>query len=613
MRQNVEKLAGFIDAVRYAPAEPKRRGRPRKGSEWVRASGKHTSDQLSLITLDWTAQAAMRKKPLKRYAAWLSLGNAVLGVDPRKGTRDTVDDALAVTVGMQIADLVTEAGIIEDLRPPRGKHRDKTPVTLTPATLAGVEYLLDQAPAPVLTEQPTNAPYVKQSPRSRTPVVPPGAAVSKALHALTGTEWSINQEVLKRARAFYRGKRETLKPAVRAAMHTAEKIKKSFFLDGHFDWRGRFYQDGVRGLQWTSAEDLPRAFMQFHDGYPLDEYTLPFLELHITSMWGAGVDKRTDAARVQWVRDNRADILACAAAGKLWLKASKKWRFLAAAYAYRDALDGKPVHLPCSFDVTCSGVGIYAMLVRDIELARLVGITRSAFDGAPDFYQHVADRCPPRVIRRKGRPEVAAPWTRSQAKAVIKKAMYGAGEVPGKEPRPHPVRAAMWQAMGTDARALFDWLRTAAAARDVLTWTLPDGFTVSQDYRVVNAETLEAYSGTRRIQLQRNTVSHEPDRLKSEMGIAANFIQSYDGAYLREVVRIGSTLGIPAWGVAHDCFSVHPAFGAQLIAPMGAIQQAVLAVFGPDRLSELNWGGLVPGKRGKLSTRDGWDLGPIVG
>ena len=553
-------------------------------SEWLAAVERIQTPQVALIALDWAARP--RDEAPKRYQAALELGKAL-----------APSAANPVAVGLQVAALVHDAGIIKDLNPPLGKHRDMTPLTLTPSALAGVEHLLDLgAPSPLL-EPPTGAPVIRQTWRSRTPCTIEGPQIGEALDAIRATRWRINPFMLGALEHLYpAGKRSRLTPVERGALHRAGTVKGPFYLDGHFDWRGRFYQTGLDGLQWTSAPDLVRSLLEFDDWGYLDDAGVSCLALHLTSMWGNGVDKLTDTERGAWVNANEKRILACVDNLKpfaFWRKAKHPWRFLAACHAFRDALAENPVRLPCTFDVTCSGVGIYALLVRDARLARLVNLLPSPDGTVQDFYTEFGRACEP-------------PRPRTKAKDYAKTAIYGAAEGWPET----PTGRAFWATMGTDARALFDWLRARAAAGAMMTWTLPDGFTVAHDYRKVHASRTVAYVGRRRIKLERQTVGEEMHTDKCVAGIAANFIHSWDGAYLRAVVRIGTTLGVGGcWGLAHDAFTVHPQFASQLIGPMGACQQAVTEVFGPDRLAMLEWGD-VPGKRGPLP---GWELGHIVG
>jgi len=582
----LRKQAALQDAIEAARVESaqyqharRRAGRPPHVDEWVTEAREIPTAQLSLLALEWAARP--RDEPIKRYAAALELGEAIA---PK------ADKPVAVAVGLQVASLVSGAGIIEDLSPPLGKARDKSPLTLAPDVLASIEHLMDAAPAKPLIAQPTDAPRVKKSWKGHTEPATPGPRVAEALDAIRGTRWAINPHMLAVLTKLYpTGRRSRLKPTERAALHTAGTLSAPFYLGGHFDWRGRYYQDGLNGLQWTSATDLTRSLLQFADGFPINHVEgLPFLKLHITSTYGY---KGADAQRWQWVDDNQVRILALAdnpaSTSKFWRGAKERYRFLAACYAYRDVLAGNPVHLPCSFDVTCSGVGIYALLTRDENLGRLVGLLPGG--SVPDFYAHVGALCDP-------------PATREAVKEVVVPAMYGQGVN-----RPNKIRSAMWKAMGPAARQLFDWLRTQGAADSVLAWDLPDGFTVAQDYRKIITSRLAVRSGRRLIRLEDHSPGWDFDSVKSARSTPANFIQSWDGAYLRAVVRLGRAMGIPSWGVAHDCFSVHAAFAQPLVTV--ALQYAAVEVFGPDRLAALGWGDEVPGARGVLD----WRLGYIVG
>ena len=590
MLKKFNTLRGVIEASRdeWAAADkaPKGRGQPRKRPEWLAATKDRLTSDITVAGLEWAARP--RDSAPKRFQAALELGASIA---------PTADVETQVAIGLQMADMLALAGVIESLNPPLGKHRDMAPLELTREIVESVEPFFDAGPTAPLLEPVQGPPRIRPNWRHGHGARIKGPLVGQTLDIIRATRWAINPHMLAVFDALYpkmKGSRLTL--LERAALHQARKLDGAFYFDSHFDYRGRVYQDGLNGLEWTNASDKTRSLLEFADGFPVGlNGDLFYLELHITSTWGQGVDKQPDADRSAWVEAHKARILGCvnnAKPGAFWRRAKEPFRFLAACVAYRDALAGEPVHLPVSFDVTCSGAGIYSLLVRDYDLAQRVGIVPGNA-GGPDFYQHFGSLCDP-------------PLNRAAAKDFCAGAFYGTTD--GWWPMSDK-GAAFWRAMGPDARHLYLWLRSRCYLGDVVSWTLPDGFEVNQSYRRWFATTVSARVGRRVIKLERQQRGPDCDVAQMVDGIAANFVHSWDGAYLRAVVRTGNLLGIPSWGLAHDCFSVHPWAARMLLE--GALPSALKEVFEPDRLAELGWSG-APGCRGVLP----WPskgLGPIVG
>ena len=428
LKQREAVVEGFREERRIEAqydAARKSAGRPRTRSELVRASKNLTAEQLYVLSMKVVLQARPRQIP--RYQAAKELGQAIDDADisaslahddapsPRDPTVITPKRHLTA-IGMQAAEVLYQKGVIEDLKPPLGKHRNTDPLALTEVALESVEHLMDIAATPpkILHEPPTGQVIVPMPWTSGTMAPLPGAKVQQVTDLIRATKWRVNQAMLREVSKLkfqpwptYRGmskkkraaKLEQLRKHLvampgnaaierielleRQAIYQAMKwLKHTFYFDGYYDWRGRYYSTGANGLDWTGGSDLVRSLLEFGEGFKLDKYGLAYLELHLTSMWGHGIDKLSDEERWHWVAANDVRIIGCGRREKLhrgfWRGAKEPFRFLAACIAAADALDGKPVHLPISFDVTCSGVGIYALLTRDAALAARVGIL-------PDF------------------------------------------------------------------------------------------------------------------------------------------------------------------------------------------------------------------------------------
>jgi len=108
--------------------------------------------------------------------------------------------------------------------------------------------------------------------------------------------------------------------------------------------------------------DVVRAMFEFAKGEVLNADGLRFLMIHLANCGDfSKVSKKSFKARVAWVEEHHDEVIGYASVPLVnlgWRDASEPFMFLAACHAYRDALDGKPVHLPVGFDGSNKGSNI---------------------------------------------------------------------------------------------------------------------------------------------------------------------------------------------------------------------------------------------------------------
>lgn len=163
-----------------------------------------------------------------------------------------------------------------------------------------------------------------------------------------------------------------------------------FWIPHNIDYRGRVY--GVPHFQFQRQPHI-RALFEFAQGQIVDTEGLYWLKVHLANVGDFNkVSKQDFDSRVWWVDDNLERILATAAdplADLWWLEADKTFMFVAACMALKDALDGKPVHLPTSFDGACSGLQHLSSMARCEDTAKLVSLV--PMKKPSDIYQTVAN------------------------------------------------------------------------------------------------------------------------------------------------------------------------------------------------------------------------------
>jgi hypothetical protein len=352
---------------------------------------------------------------------------------------------------------------------------------------------------------------------------------------------------------------ESLRRWVTVLQATALK-GKVFYYRARFDFRGRLYQLGGR-LQYTSGDDLARSLLEFAEGRPLDAVGRAALA-------------------------NYADSL----------KPDKDpYRRQAALYA----LNSPVCRFPAALDCTQSGLQIYALLMRDADLGAKVNVYRvepePLDEGAPppppgdikkflrafgklaakskglspvqDFYQLVADDVAipdigRDIIKALGNPQIYGAGLNHQVKTL---ALLLERPQNDKTVRKHArtIREAIFR-LAPGFRILSAWLRgcaaLAAAQNLPLRWTHADGFEILQDSRrlVKGRDRFYLPGHERSIDYGTKKPTDVIDTHAQERAIAANYVHSCDGAYLREILRCATGARLGAVAVAHDSFACHP-------------------------------------------------------
>lgn len=200
--------------------------------------------------------------------------------------------------------------------------------------------------------------------------------------------WRRKAKKIKIANISLEGERIVLNADLSMAHH----LKGSpFWTPMNFDYRGRVY--GIPHFNFQ-RQDHVRALFMFDQGQVLNAEGLYWLKVHLANCGDfEKVSKKTFDERVWWVDDNLERILSLSLSPldyTWWTEADKPFLFLAACFGLRDALDGKPVHVPCSHDGSCSGLQHLAAASRCEKTAALVNLVFNK-SGPQDIYQTVAD------------------------------------------------------------------------------------------------------------------------------------------------------------------------------------------------------------------------------
>ena len=169
-----------------------------------------------------------------------------------------------------------------------------------------------------------------------------------------------------------------------------------FWIPHNLDYRGRVY--GIPHFQFQRQDHI-RAMFQFNEGQVLTSDGLYWLKVHVANTGDFNkVSKQSFDERVWWVDDN-LELLIVTGRSPLvnlwWLKADKPFMFVAACMSLADAIDGKPVYIPVSFDGSCSGLQHLAAQSNCSDTGALVNLLASKKPA--DIYQTVADNVKAKV------------------------------------------------------------------------------------------------------------------------------------------------------------------------------------------------------------------------
>lgn len=369
------------------------------------------------------------------------------------------------------------------------------------------------------------------------------------------------------------------------------------------DFRGRYYP--VQAWINPQSDDFGKALLKFHTSVPLTPLGQVALKIHLANEFGH--DKGSYADRLQWV-DGVAPLFAQTLAAPMdnrwWTQAEHPWMFLAAMKELHSVPIGSPSSLPVFADGSCNGFQHLSALLRDPVGGQEVNLTsargsfatrahsRSPHDPASDLlsleetpgdiYSRVVEHLRPYVetseslrdswlphLDRKlvKRGVMTSPYsvTRIGMALQLMNEMASRGVTSKTMRQDCAVLAGLIEAArdGALAQAMgaMRWLKEVARAcnklKNPLLWDVPHGFRVIQYYLKYQMKRINLYLGAQRFRMQLNAKPAGLNTAKQLLGIAPNFIHSYDACHLSMTVKAASAQGIPAFAMVHDSYGCH--------------------------------------------------------
>jgi DNA-directed RNA polymerase len=211
---------------------------------------------------------------------------------------------------------------------------------------------------------------------------------------LKGRLWQIEKQ--------RKAAKQQLDVDLRDAKYAAQS-NQPFHLSYHCDNRGRVY--ATQHLHY-GREDCIRSLFKYDKGKPLCSREgspgitpLDVLKIHCANEEGS-TDKKTWDERIEWANKHRHDIIEKIAdnpeaedAIEIWKKADKPFRFVAACIELAEAWKAPITFvttLPVAFDGSANGIQHLALMGRDADAAKLVGLIDQ--EAPADVYGQVVSK-----------------------------------------------------------------------------------------------------------------------------------------------------------------------------------------------------------------------------
>lgn len=392
---------------------------------------------------------------------------------------------------------------------------------------------------------------------------------------------------------------KTGRARIGTALRIAQEFRHDDFWFVHFcDSQGRMYPS-TTGIS-PQGSDLQRALIKFHKGERVWEDKAQYW-FRILGANKFGFDTAPLDERAAWPDANWDMILECACNPTTclaWMDADKPFQFLAWCMEYvnfRQSTHPETFlsYLPVGLDGSCSGLQHFSAMLRDEVGAEATNLIPSEL--RQDIYGRVAKATQARIEADHGDTTgMRLPWlqtgvTRTHCKRITMCTPYNLSKDTGTKyvrdehvvnlpifPRSDQFKAAMyftnhaWAAIAevvVAARAGMEWLGRAARTivkngQDVdgtIHWETPSKFIASQTYNQVKQHRINTHIyGLQKIKvLSEIDEAHANDHV---MGLAPNFVHSYDAAHMHATINaISDVMPGVSLSMIHDDFGTHAA------------------------------------------------------
>lgn len=375
----------------------------------------------------------------------------------------------------------------------------------------------------------------------------------------------------------------------KVAMGTKFYGEEAMYFPHGLDFRGRIYCAAGAGAINPQSDDSGKALIELAAGKAIGSSGGFWLAVHTCNVWG--LDKLSLEDRKQWTEDNSLDILNYATnplENRGWMEADKPFGFLAACFEWAGFMfhgEDHVTHLPIAMDGACSGIQHFSAMLKDVEGAASTNVIQTK-DTPCDVYTDVltvvkriaatsddalmgewSTRLTRDIVKQ---PTMTTPYGVTQRGMVdqIKNAIIKAVDKGSIEPFSvsareaakvlAPIVAHAIDSVVNGARSAMDWLKHCAqicSKADIpFTWTTPNGFEVTQDYKKARSTRIDLlYNGA----MHKVTIKEDTPKLDKNRASAAaapNVVHSLDAAHLMTTVNLCVDNHVDGFAMIHDSF-----------------------------------------------------------
>ena len=328
------------------------------------------------------------------------------------------------------------------------------------------------------------------------------------------------------------------------------EFKERFYIPWSFDYRGRAYP--IPAFLTPQDTDFGKACIRFANESVVTGSACDWLSFQCATTYG--LDKATMTERLEWTKNN-IQLISRVASDPIdnigdWESAEEPWQFLAACDEYYHCIikQDKPTTGLCvATDATCSGLQILAGLAMDKRTAQLVNVLPA--DRPQDAYKVVAEASLPHIP-----PQLHEVWDRKCVKRTVMTIPYNAKPFSNRtyirdalEEKDvtisnedltitvQAVRMAMNQVV-PGPMAVMKWIETEVSkiirsGREVLEWTTPSGFIVTQRLNKREKQTVRLQL-LGRCELEVASEGDQVSLMRHKAATAPNLIHSLDASLL---------------------------------------------------------------------------------
>ena len=340
--------------------------------------------------------------------------------------------------------------------------------------------------------------------------------------------------------------------------------KEEFYIPWSCDYRGRVYP--IPSFLTPQDTDFGKSLLLFKQKAFMTHEAEDWLRFQVATT--KGLDKSTMEDRINDTLHNHEVItrIATDPIGNIgeWEGVDEPWQYLAACHHYYHTCilcDWNYTNLPVAVDATCSGLQILAGLARDASTARLVNVLPS--DKPQDAYKVIAEVAKPNVpesirphMDRKTtkRTVMTVPYNAKpfSNRSYIRDALKEKGVEVEKEVLTevvNAVRSAMNEVV-PGPMSVMKWIEKEVGlaidrGAEVIQWTTPSGFNVTQRLMKKEVETIELQL-LGRCQIKVATEDGDKvDKSHHKNATAPNLIHSLDASLLcLSAIRFNAPLAV---------------------------------------------------------------------